>query len=357
MSSVASASLYNPGSDYAVSAFGLPSGFPSSVSFDITGSFIISENSSVGVTASYDGTPVTSLVRKYPRNLFVASSIGVPARFFVVPDFVVVQPPPPLPSTSPTSVNVLVVAGGGGGAGIGGAAGGGGGAGGVRNENVLVFAGSPITIIVGAGGAAARILDGLAADGENSAFGAILSTGGGRGAFGNEGAGSGGSGGGDNNLQTGGAGTAGQGNNGGPGNNLGAGGGGGKNSPGLAANFTAGGAGGAAFFSAISGNNLGYGGGGGGGGVLDAPGGIAGDGGGNGGSNTLAAGIPAPNRGGGGGGATQTGLPPSAGAAGVVIVSYSESFTAAASTTGSPSITISGGNRIYRWINSGSITF
>jgi hypothetical protein len=44
------------------------------------------------------------------------------------------------------------------------------------------------------------------------------------------------------------------------------------------------------------------------------------------------------------------------GANGVVIIRYSDSFPAATSTTGSPTITVTGGYRIYRWTSSGSIT-
>jgi hypothetical protein len=45
------------------------------------------------------------------------------------------------------------------------------------------------------------------------------------------------------------------------------------------------------------------------------------------------------------------------GGSGVVIIRYSDSYSAAASTTGSPTITNTGGFRIYRWTGSGSITF
>jgi hypothetical protein len=40
-----------------------------------------------------------------------------------------------------------------------------------------------------------------------------------------------------------------------------------------------------------------------------------------------------------------------------VIISYPSTFAAAASTTGSPTITVSGGNRIYSWTGNGSITW
>jgi hypothetical protein len=40
-----------------------------------------------------------------------------------------------------------------------------------------------------------------------------------------------------------------------------------------------------------------------------------------------------------------------------VIIRYLDTFTAATSTTGSPTITVAGGYRIYQWTSSGSITF
>jgi hypothetical protein len=39
-----------------------------------------------------------------------------------------------------------------------------------------------------------------------------------------------------------------------------------------------------------------------------------------------------------------------------VAIRYLDSFLAAASTTGSPTITVSGGYRTYTWTGSGSIT-
>jgi hypothetical protein len=45
------------------------------------------------------------------------------------------------------------------------------------------------------------------------------------------------------------------------------------------------------------------------------------------------------------------------GGSGIVIVRYLESFDAAVATTGSPSIALSGGYRIYTFTASGSITF
>jgi hypothetical protein len=40
-----------------------------------------------------------------------------------------------------------------------------------------------------------------------------------------------------------------------------------------------------------------------------------------------------------------------------VVIRYPDTNIAAASTTGSPTITVTGGYRIYTWTSSGSITF
>jgi hypothetical protein len=40
-----------------------------------------------------------------------------------------------------------------------------------------------------------------------------------------------------------------------------------------------------------------------------------------------------------------------------VIIRYADSAPAAASTTGSPTITVAGGYRVYKWTGSGTITF
>jgi hypothetical protein len=44
------------------------------------------------------------------------------------------------------------------------------------------------------------------------------------------------------------------------------------------------------------------------------------------------------------------------GGSGIVIVRYADSYLAATSTTGSPTVTVTGGYRIYTWTGSGSIT-
>jgi hypothetical protein len=46
-----------------------------------------------------------------------------------------------------------------------------------------------------------------------------------------------------------------------------------------------------------------------------------------------------------------------AGGSGIVILRYPDTFNAATSTTGSPTISTSGGFRIYKFTASGSITF
>ena len=60
---------------------------------------------------------------------------------------------------------------------------------------------------------------------------------------------------------------------------------------------------------------------------------------------------------GGGGGAGKASLPGQNGGSGIVIIRYADTYPAATSTTGSPTITVTGGYRIYKWTGSGSITF
>jgi hypothetical protein len=45
------------------------------------------------------------------------------------------------------------------------------------------------------------------------------------------------------------------------------------------------------------------------------------------------------------------------GGSGIVIIRYADSYNAATSTTGSPTITVAGGYRVYKWTASGTITF
>ena len=62
------------------------------------------------------------------------------------------------------------------------------------------------------------------------------------------------------------------------------------------------------------------------------------------------------NRGGGGAGGSDANAG-SNGGSGVVVVRYSDTYSPASATTGSPTVTVSGGYRVYRWTSSGSITF
>ena len=126
------------------------------------------------------------------------------------------------------------------------------------------------------------------------------------------------------------------------------------------------GAGGSGGTSSYSGSSLGYGGYGGAGGNAGtdsygtgAGGGQSGvNGGGDGGYAAGQAGFAGrANSGGGGGGGGGWGGGPGAGGTGTVIIQYLETLDAAESTTGSPTISTSGGYRIYNFTGSGSITF
>jgi hypothetical protein len=59
---------------------------------------------------------------------------------------------------------------------------------------------------------------------------------------------------------------------------------------------------------------------------------------------------------GGGGGGGYVGAA-AAGGSGIVIIRYADTYQAATSTTGSPTITVAGGYRVYKWTASGTITF
>jgi len=260
-----------------------------------------------------------------------------------------------------TSVSYLIVAGGGAGGGPSGNGGvGGGGAGGFLTGTISVAPGTSYTVTVGAGG-------GTQANGSNSSFTPVGTTaiGGGRGGVqaGSAGAAGGSGGGGGESSGAAGAGTSGQGNAGGNGvgaGDSGAGGGGASAVGGNAANNLAGN-GGNGTASSITGTSVTYAGGGGGSSFVGNPGtgGNGGSGGGGNGatparSNVATSGSANTGGGGGGFGTSQSG--PGNGGSGVVIIAYPSTFKDA-STTGTVTRTTSGGNTIYTFTGSGTITF
>jgi hypothetical protein len=236
----------------------------------------------------------------------------------------------------------LVVAGGGAGGNYGG-----GGAGGLRStvtatggggalESALSLTAQAYTVTVGAGGSGA--VQNNPTNGSNSVFGAITSTGGGRGSFNINGVGptnpnAGGSGGGGiwNSGAGGAASPSGQGFAGGAGhvNNsspFAAGGGGGAGAVGQAGQATIGGNGGAGVATVISGTSVTYAGGGGGGhfnGSGSNSSGGAG-GGGNGGKADAGETAGTANTGGGGGGSGTSDAIGTNGGSGIVIVRYAK---------------------------------
>lgn len=259
------------------------------------------------------------------------------------------------PGTKTPAVDYLVVAGGGGGGGSNIA--GGGGAGGLLIGATNVVAGSAITVTVGAGGTGGPgggVSSGIGTNGSNSVFGSISAVGGGYGG-GYSAAGNGGSGGGGGQGYVGNQGTAYQGNQGGTGSfsntngGGGAGGAGSRGGDGGNGSDTFGGYGGSGFASDISGVRTAYAGGGGGGQRMQT---VAngGTGGGGGSSNSPGSAAATANTGGGGGGASGdgSGTAGGAGGSGIVIISYPDTYAAATSTTGSPTVSTSG---------SGSISF
>ena len=262
---------------------------------------------------------------------------------------------------NPTPTASYVIVGGGGG---GGGAGGGGG-GGVKTGTFTPVVGSQYAITVATSVASAT-------SGNSSVFNAVTAGGGGAGGSpnGNGSAGSNGGSGGGASYYTGGASPSGA--SGGSGSSPGTSGGssvyqsGSYLSPGGSyQNYTAaaggggggaGGAGGSASVTTITdnfGRLNGYsaGGGYGGSGANYSSWGIGTVSGG-GGPNGAAGGSGSGSGSYGGGGSSSAG-----GGPGVVVIRYADTYDAAASTTGSPTVTVSGGFRTYRFTSSGSITF
>jgi len=256
----------------------------------------------------------------------------------------------------PPQVEYLVIAGGGSGGGGAGYAGGGGGAGGFLAGMDVVPNGQSLLVTVGAGGVAdAGAVNGTS--GNNSVFGQIIAIGGGYGSYGQgSSAATGGSGGGNGcNGGRYGQATLGQGNIGGLGygDTSGCGGGGGGagavGAPvGVYYNYAGNGGAGAA--SVITGTVTAYAGGGGGGGNVSNYGGYGGaGGGGNGaraGGSAVASTAGTANTGGGGGGGSNAYTTGSNGGSGIVAISYPDTYAAAASTTGSPTVSTSGSGSI-----------
>ncbi len=243
------------------------------------------------------------------------------------------------PLVANLSVQYLVIGGGGGGATYNTPPwyGGGGGAGGYRCSVPTESSGSnttaetatnlidttPVPIVVGAGGGAGTgsgVSGTPATNGQDSSFGSIVATGGGRGGSYSWGPGTGGSGGGGQGTSTAGAGgTIGQGREGGPGYSSGSGGsggGGGASAPGTGynANTALRSKGGDGLYSSITGVSTPRGGGGGG----KAQNGQEGGGGIGGGGNAGEKGTDGTGGGGGGNWSGASGK----GGAGVVIVRY-----------------------------------
>jgi hypothetical protein len=257
--------------------------------------------------------------------------------------------------TTPVNLSYLVVGGGGGG---GRYFSGGGGAGGYRSGTTTITAGTAYAVVVGGGGAALTASQvGIGSSGSASSFAGIESAGGGYGA-GSDSAGvvggSGGSGGGGGGAGSaaGGAGNTpatspSQGNNGGA-TTYGGAGGGGAGGVGIAT--ASGSTGGSGASSTITGTAVVRAGGGGG----SAPtSGSGSGGGGNGATDNVAGTSGATNTGSGGGGGSypQQG---GNGGSGVVII---RAPVAAASTTGSPTVSTVAGETVYVFTSTGSITF
>ena len=289
--------------------------------------------------------------------------------------------PPIWSSLSAPSVSYLVIAGGGAGGGVSSATGnntgaGGGGAGGYRESTLSVPSGTALTVTVGAGGAGTSTNPSYGGNGSDSVFSTITSVGGGGGgaqststSIANGRAGGSGGGGGSydgSNLGSGGSATSGQGSAGGGGNytspNYGGGGGGGASAVGVTGTNTTGGNGGAGTASSITGSSVTRAGGGGGGTYDSGTAGTGANGGGNGSTGYGAGSNATANTGSGGGGAgggsdnAHTPYVGGNGGSGIVIISYPAGYKLA-TATGTYTQTTSGGNYIFTFTGSGTITF
>ncbi len=291
-----------------------------------------------GPTSLRTASPVTGILRyNTTENFYEGYTGGVWVRFQTFPQGVY-------------TFSYLIVAGGGG-ASSGGSFGAGAGGGGFIASSLSVNPGTTYTMVIGAGGAGG-------ATGTNSSItGVAIASGGGRGAATQTAGGVGGSGGGGGSgagdptlFGVGGAGISGQGNAGGNGATFASGGGGGGGAVGGSASGDVSGAGGTGYLSTITGSNVYYAGGGGGG--SGNPGG-GGAGGGGAGNASGSGGNGSANTGGGGGGGNAGAS--SSGGSGVIILSV-PTVSYSGTTTGSPTITISGANTILKFTTSGTYT-
>jgi len=271
------------------------------------------------------------------------------------------------------SADFLVIAGGG--AGASGAHAGGGGAGGFRTASSVSLTETNIyTVTVGAGGTGVISQGGSTQSGSDSSISGsgittITSAGGGGGAYGhNTVADSGGSGGGGAYSYAGGAGNTpstspSQGNDGGDavagGPNYATGGGGGAGAVGADGAGAQGGAGGNGTASSITGSAITYAGGGGGGCYSDGGGAAGAGGSGGGGAGASSGATPVAgtvNTGSGGGGGNGSSQKAGGnGGTGVVIISV-PTANYSGTTSGSPTVTTSGSNKIIKFTGSGSYT-
>jgi len=259
------------------------------------------------------------------------------------------------------SVSYLIVAGGGGG---GSASGGGGGAGGLLSGTTTLSSGTTYSFVVGSGGngGASGGLNTGSSGTNSTGFGFSVIAGGGGGGFAANGLSGGSGGGGGYASGTAGSGTSGQGYAGANGITQNPGGGGGSSAIGGTPSSTVPGNGGNGTSSSITGSAVTYAGGGGGGGNNTYDGltyGTGGTGGGgNGGTYSSAGTAGTANTGGGGGGGgfiNSTYYAGGNGGSGVVIISVATAnYTG--TTTGSPTVTTSGGNTIMTFTSSGSYT-
>ena len=257
------------------------------------------------------------------------------------------------------TINYVSVAGGGGG---GKAKAAGGGAGGMLASSFAIGVGATLTAVVGAGGAASSGGSVIGGNGVNSSITGtgmttVTSIGGGGGGSDSGGikvGADGGSGGGGADGNNGGDGTSGQGNDGGTGVSGGAaggGGGGGKNAAGQNATSSKGGDGGAGLATSITGSSVTLAGGGGG---CNENAGAGAGGAGGGGAGRQGNGTAGTANTGGGGGASHEATA-AAGGSGIVILSVPTSRYSG-TTSGSPTVSTSGGNTIIKFTGNGTYT-